>query len=136
MELVVAPFDHKYPPAKPEVSVTVCPLVIIFDPLNVISGTVGGIQPFAITVIGSEVAVQPFVSVTVARYVPCVFIVMALVTSPFDHKYEFEIDEVSVTYGCNDESVSEPFAVIAGVTGEVKSATVCTADCAEQFGPL
>ena len=32
----------------------------MFDPLNVMEGTVGGVQPFAETLTAFEVALQPF----------------------------------------------------------------------------
>ena len=56
------------------------------DPIDVITGVAGGVQPFAITVTSFDVEVQPFEPVIVTLYFPCVVTVMALVKSVVDHK--------------------------------------------------
>ena len=38
---------------------------MIVDPLEEITGTAGGVQPFAMIATGIEEAIQPFVAVTV-----------------------------------------------------------------------
>ena len=67
IERVVAPVDHKYPFQTVEVSVTVWPGLRIVGPLAVTTGTGGGVQPFAMTATGADVAVQPFVPVILTR---------------------------------------------------------------------
>ena len=56
----------------------------MFDPLNVMEGAVGGVQPFAETLTAFEVALQPFEPVMVTRYDPWVVIVTLRVAEPFD----------------------------------------------------
>jgi hypothetical protein len=60
----VAPFDHKYPFAGEEVSVTTVPGQMLSDPLAVTAGTEG--VACALTGIGDEVALHvPLPAVTV-----------------------------------------------------------------------
>ena len=66
IDLVVKPFDQRKPPVVAEhVRVIAWPDVIIFDPLVIMTGTGGGVQPFAVTITSFEIAVQPFAPVTV-----------------------------------------------------------------------
>ena len=67
IERVVAPVDQRYPLATVEVRVTVCPGLSIVCPLAVITGTGGGVHPFAVTATGADVAVQPLAPVTDTR---------------------------------------------------------------------
>lgn len=65
MEREVAPVDQRYPPARVLVSVTLWPDVMTVEPLAEITGTAGGVQPFAMMATGIEDAGHPFAAVTV-----------------------------------------------------------------------
>ena len=69
MDLVVAPVDHNHPPVtSDEVSVMDCPFTNTFvEGLEVIVGTVGGVQVVEVTVFAAEVALHPFDPVIVTR---------------------------------------------------------------------
>ncbi len=97
IERVVAPVDQRYPPAVVEVNVTVLPDVITLDPLREITGTAGGVQPFALTIAAVDVFLQPLLPVTVTLYEPCVFTTTDLVVEPLDQAYAFAVVEVRVT---------------------------------------
>jgi hypothetical protein len=62
---VVAPFDHKYPVAEVEVSVTLPPLQNVVLLPGVITGMVG--FALTVTVVGAEVDEHPDAFVTVTE---------------------------------------------------------------------
>jgi hypothetical protein len=106
--------------------VTEPPAQNVVGPLAVIVG-VGGIA-LTVTVVGADVAPQPFPFETVTEYEPAVVTVIDRVVAPFDHKYESVelFGAVSVTESLT-QNVVGPLAVITGTGGTAATPTVALA---------
>jgi hypothetical protein len=84
MACVVAPLDQRYELAALAVSVTLPPAQNVVGPLAVMTGVAG--NALTTTLVGAELPLQPFASVTVTLYEPVAFTVIDCVMAPFDQR--------------------------------------------------
>jgi len=129
IDCVVAPFDHSQEADAGAVSVTEPPSQNVVAPPAVITGVDG--FALAITVVGADVALQPFAFVTVTLYEPEVVTLIDCVVAPFDQSQEAEEGAVSVTEPPSQNVVAPP-AVITGVDGFALTVTEVAAEVALQ----
>jgi hypothetical protein len=125
MDCVIAPVDQRLPVNAEDVRVIVVPAQNVLGPLIVgVAGT-----GFEVTACATEVAEQPFASVTVTEYEPTADTVIDCVVAPVDQRLPVNAEDASVIVL---PAQNELGPLIVGVAGAGFEVTTCAAEVAEQ----
>src|SRR6266850_6055029 len=111
IDCVVAPFDQAYDAPLLAVSTTEPPAQNVVGPPAVIAGA-GGFA-FMVTVVGAEVALQPYEFDSVTLYEPDCVTTIDCVVSPVDQTYDPPALAVSITEP-PAQNVVGPLALMVG----------------------
>jgi hypothetical protein len=125
IDCVVAPVDQTLPVNAEDVRVIVLPAQNELGP--VIVGVTG--SGSEVTTCATEVAEQPFASVTVTLYDPAAETVIDCVIAPVDQRFPVNAEDVSVIVLPAQNALGP---LIVGVAGRGFEVTACAAEVAEQ----